>query len=332
MSSSRARPCATWSARSWATPFCWWTRRTICRTAPARYFPPNCWRKRCATWRAGFCSKPGELFESISETIARRGGASARDGDALAEGPAIAEIEPPADAVAGAVEGMGAEIHPLPCVETRAETRRPGGSDSRFAFRLAAVHRHFEPVRPGLYLRDRKAEQVPSSGPRLPGPGAGLGPHFSRGLLDRFVFGHAFARGNDAAYVGPGKGTHPLHHPAAALSAGTSQSHDPAPGADDLRGAGQKFWRDCRAWSPQMSDARNGNGLVLFPSYQFLEKVAERLPPIRAPLLVQRPNITAVRAAAKFSMPWPRRRPAAFCCSPSWAGCMPRAWIIRANF
>jgi DNA excision repair protein ERCC-2 len=43
----------------------------------------------------------------------------------------------------------------------------------------------------------------------------------------------------------------------------------------------------------QMSDARNGNALVLFPSYKFLEKVAERLPPIRARLLVQRPNVTA---------------------------------------
>lgn len=41
----------------------------------------------------------------------------------------------------------------------------------------------------------------------------------------------------------------------------------------------------------QMSDARAGNALVLFPSYQFLEKVAEQLPPIRARLLVQRPNI-----------------------------------------
>jgi DNA excision repair protein ERCC-2 len=41
----------------------------------------------------------------------------------------------------------------------------------------------------------------------------------------------------------------------------------------------------------QMSDARSGNGLVLFPSYQFLQKVADKLPPIRAQLLVQRPNI-----------------------------------------
>ena len=41
----------------------------------------------------------------------------------------------------------------------------------------------------------------------------------------------------------------------------------------------------------QMSDARPGNSLVLFPSYQFLEKVAESLPAVRARLLVQRPNI-----------------------------------------
>jgi DNA excision repair protein ERCC-2 len=42
----------------------------------------------------------------------------------------------------------------------------------------------------------------------------------------------------------------------------------------------------------QMSDARSGNGLVLFPSYQFLQKVAEKLPSIRARLLVQRPNVS----------------------------------------
>ena len=41
----------------------------------------------------------------------------------------------------------------------------------------------------------------------------------------------------------------------------------------------------------EMSDVRNGNSLVLFPSYQFLERVAERLPPIRARLLTQRPNL-----------------------------------------
>ena len=41
----------------------------------------------------------------------------------------------------------------------------------------------------------------------------------------------------------------------------------------------------------QMSDAHSGNGLVLFPSYQFLEHVAAKMPAIRARLVVQRPNL-----------------------------------------
>jgi DNA excision repair protein ERCC-2 len=41
----------------------------------------------------------------------------------------------------------------------------------------------------------------------------------------------------------------------------------------------------------QMSDAQDGNGLVLFPSYKFLEQVARKMPPIRASLIVQRPNL-----------------------------------------
>ncbi|MGA2748079.1 MAG: ATP-dependent DNA helicase [Verrucomicrobiota bacterium] len=41
----------------------------------------------------------------------------------------------------------------------------------------------------------------------------------------------------------------------------------------------------------RMSDAQGGNVLVLFPSYQFLEQVAQKMPPARAALVVQRPNI-----------------------------------------
>src|SRR5208282_2025926 len=43
--------------------------------------------------------QPGELFESISETIARLGALLRETAEALAEGDAIAEIEPPADAL-----------------------------------------------------------------------------------------------------------------------------------------------------------------------------------------------------------------------------------------
>ncbi len=41
-----------------------------------------------------------------------------------------------------------------------------------------------------------------------------------------------------------------------------------------------------------MSDAHSGNDLVLFPSYRFLEEVAARMPPTRARLLVQRPDLS----------------------------------------
>ncbi len=41
-----------------------------------------------------------------------------------------------------------------------------------------------------------------------------------------------------------------------------------------------------------MSDAHAGNDLVLFPSYRFLTEVAARMPPTRARLLVQRPDLS----------------------------------------
>jgi len=42
----------------------------------------------------------------------------------------------------------------------------------------------------------------------------------------------------------------------------------------------------------EMADAHAGNDLVLFPSYRFLSDVAARMPPTRARLLVQRPDLT----------------------------------------
>jgi Rad3-related DNA helicase len=43
----------------------------------------------------------------------------------------------------------------------------------------------------------------------------------------------------------------------------------------------------------EMSDAHGGNDLVLFPSYRFLAQVASRMPDTRSRLLVQRPDLTA---------------------------------------
>jgi DNA excision repair protein ERCC-2 len=42
----------------------------------------------------------------------------------------------------------------------------------------------------------------------------------------------------------------------------------------------------------EMSDAHSGNDLVLFPSYRFLAEVAQLMPPTRARLLLQRPDLS----------------------------------------
>lgn len=42
----------------------------------------------------------------------------------------------------------------------------------------------------------------------------------------------------------------------------------------------------------EMSDAHSGNDLVLFPSYRFLAEVARLMPPTRAHLLLQRPDLS----------------------------------------
>jgi DNA excision repair protein ERCC-2 len=41
----------------------------------------------------------------------------------------------------------------------------------------------------------------------------------------------------------------------------------------------------------EMSAAQQGNVLVLFPSYKFLQQVAEKMPPLRSALVVQRPGL-----------------------------------------
>jgi DNA excision repair protein ERCC-2 len=50
----------------------------------------------------------------------------------------------------------------------------------------------------------------------------------------------------------------------------------------------------------EMSDAQGGNVLVLFPSYEFLEQVAGKMPGTRAALVVQRPNLAEREREAIF--------------------------------
>jgi DNA excision repair protein ERCC-2 len=50
----------------------------------------------------------------------------------------------------------------------------------------------------------------------------------------------------------------------------------------------------------EMSDAQGGNVLVLFPSYEFLQQVAAKMPGTRAVLAVQRPNLVEREREAIF--------------------------------
>ena len=137
----------------------------------------------------------GELFESISETIAKPGELLRETARVLASGEAIAEVEPPIRGVAGTVEGMGAEIRPLPFVETRNETgarRRIAILDMHFAWqRFVAILNLFGP---GFSCVAERRRSVASPRHCLSGSGARLWrPHFVR-LPRPFCFRPRFRR------------------------------------------------------------------------------------------------------------------------------------------
>jgi DNA excision repair protein ERCC-2 len=50
----------------------------------------------------------------------------------------------------------------------------------------------------------------------------------------------------------------------------------------------------------RMAGAQGGNVLVLFPSYQFLQQVAEKMPPLRSAFAVQRPGLGEQEREAIF--------------------------------
>ncbi len=56
--------------------------------------------------------------------------------------------------------------------------------------------------------------------------------------------------------------------------------------------AREKSYGRIAKWIAEMSDAHRGNDLVLFPSYRFLTEVASRMPGTRARVLLQRPDLT----------------------------------------
>ncbi len=232
----------------------------------------------------------GELFESISESIARLAALLRETADVLAEGPAIAEIEPPADAV----RMLWKEWEPkfIRYLAWKRELKLAAPQDPildlHFAWqRFIAVLNLFGPGFTCVIERRSKSLRLALV---CLDPARALAPIF-RAASSTVLF---------SATLSPVEMTRRMlglekeRTRSITLPPPFPREHRKVMILPQVRttfAARDKNFGAIAGLVAQMSDARNGNGLVLFPSYQFLEKVAERLPPIRARLLVQRPNI-----------------------------------------
>ena len=98
--------------------------------------------------------------------------------------------------------------------------------------------------------------------------------------------------------LGPRAGPHVVDLAAAAVPAREPQGHDRAAPCARPSPRARRTTAGSRGSSPRCPTRTAGNDLVLFPSYRFLTEVAARMPPTRSRLLVQRPDLTGLRAPA----------------------------------
>ena len=272
----------------------------------------------------------GRLFEALS-TIVEEVAALLRESAAALEGAApIGEVEPPVAELRELWKRWEPEFVRYLSWKRELKLAPAEDLDCGFAFRLAAVHGDPQFVRPRFCLRRGKTPGGRPPGAGLPGPGAGHRAGLQGGGLGHFVFRHAGAHRSHAAGARPGKRAH------AALSLPPPFPRENRkvmilPQVRTTFAARAGSYGTIAGLVAQMSCAQRGNGLVLFPSYQFLEQVVQRMPPLRAALIVQRPNLGGPEREAIFqSLASPR--PKACCSAPCWAACMRKEWIIRANF
>jgi DNA excision repair protein ERCC-2 len=232
----------------------------------------------------------GELFESISQTIDQLGELLRETAQALADGEAIAEIEPPT----GALRALWKEWEPkfIRYLSWKRELKLSPPEDPildlHFAWqRFIAVLNLFGPGFSCVVERRRASLRLAIV---CLDPARALAP----------IFGAASSTILFSATLAPVEMTRRIlglekeRTRSIMLPPPFPREHRKVMILPQVRttfAAREKNFGVIAQLLAQMSDARNGNGLVLFPSYQFLERVAEKLPPIRARLLVQRPNI-----------------------------------------
>ena len=235
--------------------------------------------------------QPGGLFADLAGSVQDLLALLALCAEELPEGDAITEIVPPSDAI----HAWRAEWEPrlLRYLEWKRDTRAALPDDPildlHFAtLRFAAVLNLYGPDF-GCVIERR------SSGLRLAlvclDPSRAVGP----------VFRAAFSSILMSATLTPHSAIQRLLGLPEARTASLSL---PPPFPRENRkvlivprvrttfAAREKNYTPIAALLAEMSDAHTGNALVLFPSYRFLTSVAERMPPIRARLLLQRSDLS----------------------------------------
>jgi DNA excision repair protein ERCC-2 len=253
-------------------------------------FSPELLEETLRTAEGRILLQPGELFESISETIGALGALLRETAEGLAAGPAIAEVDPPTSALRALWKAWEPKFIRYLSWKREMKLAPPEDAilDLHFAWqRFIAVLNLFGPGFTCVIERRTRSLRLAIV---CLDPARALAPIF-RAASSTVLF---------SATLSPVEMTRRMlglekeRTRFITLPPPFPREHRKVMILPQVRttfAAREKNFGAIAGLIAQMSDARNGNALVLFPSYQFLEKVAERLPPIRARLLVQRPNI-----------------------------------------
>jgi DNA excision repair protein ERCC-2 len=234
--------------------------------------------------------QPGKLFESIAATVGRLAALLRDAAETLAEGEAIAEIDPPTDALRELWRQWEPDFVRYLAWKREMNLANPEDPilDLHFAWqRLIAVLNLFGPGFACVIERRQSSLRLAIV---CLDPSRPLAPTF-RAAFSTVLFSATLS---PVEMTRRTLGLEKDRTRAITLPPPFPREHRKVMILPQVRttfAARDKNFGAIAQLLAQMSDAQEGNGLVLFPSYQFLEKVAQRLPPTRARVLVQRPNL-----------------------------------------
>jgi len=239
----------------------------------------------------GLVLQPGDLFEDLAESVRSILDILADAAEDLPEGDAIAEIEPPADAIhAWRIDW---EPRLLRYLDWKRDTRLGLPDDpvldlhfgvTRFAAVLnlygpeftCVVERRSDGVRLGLVCLD---------------PARAVGPVFRAASASVLMSATLTPHAAIERLLGlPAERTSTISLPPPFPR--ENRKVLIVPEVRTTFAARDRNYGRIAALLAEMSDAHSGNTLVLFPSYRFLASVAERMPPTRALLLLQRADLS----------------------------------------